>query len=337
MPMAMTCYPPSAVSLDRPATTFESEQIWVRAPVQGQPWTEWMSYEAMPFGNRYGMTFLPGIGSQPLFDGQTEAYALKYEWSPGDLTATKIGTYVFTGWGQYPNPPFHGLLPQFALRQKLFAGDNAIADAVANYIKVFKVGNDKMALKPTVFNADGSIREKGTLLEVREILEPYLSSNAVAMYLPWYVDLDYKIPNVETLMSEEKYIPSAIEMLQAFGFFFPRSSAGRNEDLNWMNTAGFEELLKTLQAHIASFMQRLVRRILEANGAKIKFEPTWTPVPPNTKSAEFRAQMMELATMGRVSSQTLLEDHNLNADVERRRIASDPRPGPMICTMTTCP
>lgn len=329
MPMTVACYPASSVALQRPQALLMEEDIYVRSPSQGQSMSELFTMEAIPIGNAQipvsssSMTKLEPIGSQPLAVGVTEAFALKYEWSPGDLQTARLGTMTITGWGQYPNPPFQGLLPQFALRQKLFAGDNAIADGVANYIKIFKVGNEKITLKSTTYNSDGSVREKGTLLEIRDIVEPYLAANAVALYLPWYVELDYKIPNIETLMSEEKYIPSALELLQAFGFFFPRSSAGRNESLEWMNTAGFEQLLVTLQRHIRAFMQRLVRRILEANGSKIKFEPTWTPIPPNTKSAEFRAQMSMLASMGRVSSQTLMEHHNLNADVERRRISTD--------------
>jgi hypothetical protein len=131
------------------------------------------------------------------------------------------------------------------------------------------------------------------------------------------------MPNTDTLMNEEKYIPSSIEILQAFGFLFPRSSAGRNEDLNWVNIAGFEELLKTVQKHISAFMVRFVRGIVAANPRSLKHEPTWTPFPPNTKSAEFRKQLAELASIGRLSSQTLLEHHDLNIDTEQRRIAKD--------------
>jgi hypothetical protein len=172
-------------------------------------------------------------------------------------------------------------------------------------------------------DANGNWIEKSTMEEVRETLEPYLSSSALAIYLPWYVDMDYKMPNTETLMNEEKYIPSSIEILQAFGFLFPRSSAGRNEDLNWVNIAGFEELLKTVQRHVGGFMRRFVHAIVEANHGRIKYEPTWTPFPPNTQSVEARKQMLELASIGRVSSQTLLEAYNLSVDLEKRRIAKD--------------
>jgi len=317
-PMQLTCYPSSAITLNRTASLFMEEQVLLMMP-KGQHMTENIPIEAPQIGMASdNLRPLPLIGESD----DTEAFCLKYNWSPGDLTTTRIGQYVQTTWGTYPSPPFVTLLPQFSLRQKLFAADNALTDGIMNFIKVYKIGDKDHPPRPAKKNAAGAILEPGTIAQIKELIESGQAGPAMSLYLPYYVELEIKMPDAQVLMNEEKYVASTLEIMQAFGIITSRTAAGRNEKMERLNTAGFEDMLTGIRQHIGAFLQRMARRTLELNRGLTQL-PTWVPNPLNTKSEEFIKEIHELMKVGRVSSKTLLRYHQMDEQVEKRRIAQD--------------
>lgn len=137
VPKSITCHPGSAVTLRRPGADFFTEEVLLRKPAEaGGSMREGTPAEASPTVS--GVT-PPGMGILPPMsdesgDGATEGLVLKYNWTPGDLVTLRGGTYNMTGRAIYPYPPFASLLPQFLMRQKLFASDLAILDGLINYI-----------------------------------------------------------------------------------------------------------------------------------------------------------------------------------------------------------
>lgn len=327
MPMRINCYPASSIILTRPVSMMLTEQAYLYLPGPGQLMRDGTSAAVAPMVPGTNAIPMPGIGTSTTVEpGDEESFILKYDWSPGDLTTTRFGSMVYTGWGQYPMPPFLGTLTQLTLRQKLFAADIALADAVSNYVKVFKIGNKEFKITAPTRDSNGVVIKNGTIEEFRLLIEPYLANPAMVMYLPWYVDYSVEIPDVQLLLAENKYIASALELLQAFGIFASRSPSGRNEKMEWINVAGFEELIGSVRQHIGGFYQRLVLRTMMVNQSgeqPLKSLVTWTPLAPNTKSELLKDNMLKLFQVGAVSHHTLMESNGLTSEVENRRMAED--------------
>jgi hypothetical protein len=330
MPVRLTCYPASSITLDRENGLFMQERIFLLKQ-QGAKVVEGFHIEAPQFGGYVGSAGLGNMIQLPVFNSAaktapsgTEAFALKYNWSPGDLTTMRVGQFSQTGAGVYPMPPFFSLMPQVAIRSKLFASDLAVLDGLINYIMLFSVGDKDHQPQPAQRDKSGAIKPdgEGDIATTKKMVDAALVRPGMALYLPYYVKLEMITPKIEALLNPARYDPSALEIFRAFGIMFaPRSSGGR-ERMEVINTTAFEELIGAMRLHIQMFWHMLRNRIVAANGSLNQL-PTWTPNPVNTKSDAFVASLYKLAQIGRVSFKTLLRYHNLEDRVELRRIAQD--------------
>ncbi len=330
VPRSITCYPAAALTLVRRQAMFLEEEIWVKlpSPTQADSWNspfamqEGAGIEAMPAGgiglSRPGYKELAPAGEATNV-GDTEAFVLKYNWSPGDITTIRQGQRTVNGQSVYPTPPFNALLPIFAMRQKFFAADLAILDGIINYLMMWKIGDKDHAPKGPVLGKNGQVIEEGTISMVKRIVTAGLAGNGVEMFLPYYVNLEIKMPDTGVLTNTEKYTQSTLEILQSFGIFFSPPSV--REKMENINVTQFEEFILGLRNAIKGYKQLLARRVMELNGKKLRNKPIWTPNPLNTKSKEFLASLIQLAKLGRVSWQTLLRSHGMDDNVEERRIA----------------
>lgn len=326
VPTVITVYPGSSITLRRQRGYFVNEEIFYWEPfsgdqksvIEGQPQE---SPQFLPFSRSATIHLdrLPPMAiDQPAAIGSTEAFALKYNWSPGDLSTTRMGTITVTGMGIYPSPPFLNLLEQFIVRRKLFAADIALLDGVINYMMLWKIGNKDHEPKAQTIAADGTITP-GTISYVRQLIQQGRLGQAVEFFVPWYVDLDIKMPDPAVLLSPNKYSQSALEIFQAFGIFYARTGRDRMERINITN---FEEMLNSLRMQIGSFFHLMAQRIRTLN-PDLKAQPQWSPFPINTKTEVFLQALMKLAAIGKVSMRTLLRYHNLDDSVEIRRIAQE--------------
>ena len=330
-PTRFTCYPASALTLVRRQALFVEEQIFVKMPnptLLGRgdsPFAmqEGVSIEAQPAVTagrvlRPGYQELAQIG-EATGVGDTEAFVLKYGWSPGDITTLRTGQLTHNGQSVYPTPPFMSLLPILAMRQKFFAADLAILDGIINYLMMWKIGDKDNPPKPPEKNAAGAVVKPGTIALVKQLVQEGLTGQGVEMFLPYYVNLDIKMPDTGVLTNTEKYTQSTLEILQSFGIFFSPPSV--REKMENINISQFEEFMVGLRGAIAGFKRLIARRIMELNRKKLRNRPIWTPNPLNTKSDDFLASLVALAKLGRVSWQTLLRSHGIDDNVEERRIA----------------
>lgn len=326
VPTKMTCYPASAILLKRPNDFFEEEQVYYRPPSapaqnklidmrEGQP----AIAQGIPTD---GMDPLPKLGTAKKA-GQNEAFALKYNWSPGDLVTYRVRGYSTTGQALYPHPPFFALLPQLAIRQKLFAADLSILDGIIQQIFMWKIGDKETPPTPPLKDASGNVVQDGTIATVRKLIQDGRTGPALELFLPYYVDLVIKQPDTAVLVNETKYAQSTLEIFQAFGIFFARSAAGSRERMEKINVTNFEEFLDAIRWHVKSFWHLMARRIVEMNKGKLSGVPIWSPRPLNTKNEAFTAQLMQLAKMGKISLETLLYYHGIDSAVEVPRIARE--------------
>ena len=334
VPKRITCYPASAVTLARGAGLFMEEDIFLLQPKTGMTNSmfEGQFSEAQQFIPR-GMQRPANMEAlkpmtKPISDGenwvgQTEAFALKYNWTPGDIVGIRRGQTQFVGAGIYPLPPFYQLLPQFLMRQKLFASDLALLDGVINYILMYKIGDKDFPPKPPIKNSSGAVVEEGTIATVKRLIQENGGRPAMELFVPYYVDLVVKMPDTAVLLSDTKYGASATEIMQAFGILAPRTQAGARVAMEKMNTAGFEEFVGAIRQQIGAFLDLLANHVIEINRPKLDKVPTWSPNPLNTKTEAFIQELYKLAQIGRISMRSLLRYHGLNDKVEVRRIAQE--------------
>lgn len=327
MPTQLTCYPGSGITLSRAMSEFVEEKIWLFRPVNNaQTMQEGMFQEAPSFaplgGRPNNMVELSQMSAGATM-GDTEAFALKYNWSPGDLTAIRRGSANTMGSGIYPLPPFHSLLTQFAIRQKLFASDAAILDALINYVMMYKIGDKDHPPKAATKDPAGRVITEGTIETARRLIQEGRSGPAMELFLPYYVSLEIITPDTTSLLSDTKYGASATEILQAFGIFFARTQSGARQQLDKLNMSGFEEFVGSVRLQVKAFLELMAMHIVEINQGKLKSLPSWSPNPINLKSDAFIASLLKLKDIGMISAKTLLRHIGIDDDVEIRRIVQE--------------
>lgn len=326
VPTQLTCYPGSAMTLLRQNASFTDERAYFKLP-QGKspvPLQEGMSIEAHPSSVAGAdMQELPRM-SDSNRENATEGFVLKYNWSPGDLVTLRRGQNTSTGAAIYPAVPFFGLIPQFLIRQKLFAADISVLDGIINYIIQYKIGDKDHPPEPPEYDPrTGAVVREGTIAMVRRLIREGRVGPAVELFLPYYVNTEIISMKPETLINEVKYVQSTLEIYAAFGIFFARSASGSRERMERINISNFEEFMNTLRGYIGAFLQILARHIVQLNSGQLSQTPRWSPNPLNTKNDKFIDQLMGLAKIGHVSKQSLLRYHGLDPDVEFGRIATE--------------
>lgn len=328
VPTEMTCYPGSAITLQRAEGLFLKENVYyyrsMAAPQSVHEGTFLEAPNFLPFGSApTNSVQLPTMTELKVTKGTTESFCLKYNWSPGDLVSYRRGTVSVMGTGIYPTPPFHSLLPQFAIRQKLFAADAAVLDGLINFIMMYKIGDKDHPPRPASKRPDGTVIEPGTIETVRKMVQEGRIGPAMEMFVPYYVDLEMKVPDTTALLSDTKYGPSATEILQAFGIFFSRTQSGARERMEKVTLSGFEEFIAGIRFQIKAFLDLLAWHIVEINEGKLKTLPQWSPNPINTKSEQFIKELLELKKVGMISAKTLLRYVGVDDNVEVRRIVQE--------------
>lgn len=326
VPKAFTCYPASSITLRRENSLFMNENILYFKPVNyATTMQEGQFIEAPTYMPRVGlpsnMVSIPPMSPRSR-DGDTEGLALKFQWSPGDIVSIRRGLVNTMGHGVYPLPPFFPLLPQFAIRQKLFHSDLALLDGMINYIMMYAIGDKDHPPKPPSKDAKGN-EIPGTIATVRKLIQDGRVGPGIEMFVPYYVDLKIKQPDPQLLLTDLKYGASATEILSGFGIIYPRTNSGARERFDKFNVSGFEEFLGGIRQQVRSFLHVVARHIKELNPGKLITTPQWSPNPLNTKSESFMQELVKLKSMGSVSLRTLLRYHGLDDDVELRRIAQE--------------
>jgi hypothetical protein len=329
VPKELICYPASAITLSRSGNSFSNETAYHYRPSSSGPMSvyEGAFSEApnfIPFGaaGSANSVPLPSMEKDAKV-GATESFVLKYNWSPGDIVSYRRGTVNVMGTGIYPTPPFHSLLQQFAIRQKLFAADAAILDGLINFIMLYRVGDKDHPPKPPQKKADGTIIEPGTIETVRRLIQEGQAGPGMQLFVPYYVALEILTPDTAALLSDAKYGASATEIFQAFGIFFSRTQSGSRERMEKVTLSGFEEFIAGIRFQVKAFLELLAWHIVEINKGKLKTIPQWSPNPINTKSEQFIKDLLELKKFGMISTKSLLRYIGLDDDVEIRRTVAE--------------
>lgn len=334
VPTRLTTHNCLSTLLVRKGEVFQSEEVRIKTNANRSETKEVDTQTTINTVSASGSTG-PGWHVIPALLGDSvrpilEGFVLKYNWTPGDNTTSVYGSSVTTGQGLYPQPPFYSLNEVLLLRRQLCAADIAILDGIINYIIDWSIGDDTKDSAgnlihephPAKYNASGQKIRKSTIEQVKEMITTDSRANVMQLFHPYYYKLDIKMPDINSLISSDKYIQSIVEMLMSFGIFL--SPTDRRVDFTDINIANFEQMLDNIRTrHIKRFWEALCEEIVERNSSKLTYIPNMIFNPLNTQDSQFRESLLSLAKMGKVSMESLNKAHKLDKNSEIHRIRQE--------------
>ena len=335
VPIRMVIQNCLSVVLTRKSDSFIDEQYWIKlspfedltesnknntsiATIYEKPQEESDRWHRIPILNVLGEE-----------DSKEQGFVLKYAWSPSDNTALNQGRTITVGQGLYPTPPYVSMYDILMLRRALTASDLAILDGVINYVLDWSIGdntqdkNGRMVNQPKIATKDssGNITRKSDIQLAKEAITNDNRGPVMQIFHPYYYKLEIKTPDVTSLISIEKYNHSTSELLCGFGILV--GPVGSNNNFDKINTQNFEEDIDSMRHSVKRFFESLCSEIIRRNPETLSITPNLTFNVLNTKLDEFRNSLVNLMKIGKISTKTLLQSHNLDDRVEITRIASE--------------
>jgi len=202
------------------------------------------------------------------------------------------------------------------MRKQLRAMDMQISDGFINKILLWKIGDKDNPPSPAKKDTDGKIIEKSSVAAAREMIEASNSKTLKQLFMPYYVDLDIKTPDIQPLLAQEKYAEATVQLLWKFGILVapPGDSRLNFTDINVKN---FEQLIDFIRKfHYGRFVEGIIaRQIVEKNKDKLTEIPSLCFNMLNTKDENFKAGIRDLMKIGKVDTKIGLQSHGINRDV----------------------
>lgn len=335
VPTKFVLHDPLSVVISRPQDRFGEETTWLYLGPKSQRSEEIKeneNYTTPEFDKNHKNDWveLAPLGSNK----DTGAFAIKYQWTTADNTATITKGSSVVGKGVYPVPPYIGLLSSTIQRQALTAADISILDSIIGTILVWSIGdatktkqaNNEETLPnqpyPEEKNDDGTVKNKAATEEFFDIIREQLSGDdggngaeGKMVAVPYYINGKYlEAPAINALLSSEKYVQPFIEILNAFGIIITPIT-GTPPKLEDLNRANLEQIILSIQRYVKRFWETLCREIIKRNKSLIE-EPNlvWNPI--NTMTDNYREQLAGLAKRGRLSPQSDMRLHGRDPGVE---------------------
>lgn len=245
------------------------------------------------------------------------AFALKYNYSSADNTREDLpASFDDVKSSLYPTPPFLTCNEFIAVRKQLRAMDLQITDGFINKILLWKIGTVDHPPVPAKKDKDGTITEESTITQVRKQIVADNTGTIKQLFVPYYVDLEIKTPDIQPLLAKDKYVEATVQLLWKFGILVAPSGDSRLNLTN-INVANFEQLIDFIRLqHYRRFIEGIVcRQIVEKNKDKLTEIPSLTFNPLNTKTDEFRQGILDLMKIGKVDTKTGLKVFGINRDI----------------------
>ena len=313
VPIEWTLHNHRSITMTRGPKGFKDTKIGIRVPHnqlhEGDTgWKKAYNVERLENGDDYIL---------PLTDTY---FLLKFNSTPEDNTKTDNAPMAEqAAFSLYPTPPYMNLLSVIKERQQLRSMDLNIVDGFINKLVIWKVGNKEFPPKPEHRAKDGTVT-KSTIDEVKAIITADTKGNVMQIFVPYWIEVDIKTPDIAPLINPDKYMQAWIEMLWSFGIFVTKDSSGAQ--FVDMNTQNFEQLVDFYrEEHVKEMLEHVVfAEIARRNGLK---KPAIRYNPLNTLKDEFLRNIREIAGLGRLSTPTLLKYHKQDAKYEMPLIQQD--------------
>jgi hypothetical protein len=267
------------------------------------------------------------------------SFVLRYEHTPVDARVNRTSGDAYTVAGSpdsdqynaaYPEVPYISLQEAIQLRRGLAASDMRLIDGIINFMLIWAVGNnDKDAQgrlinlpRPARKDDGGTEIEQSTIATVKDWLETGENMDVAEWVLPYWVKPEILMPDLQALLSSDKYLHATSEILHRFGIFMGEDAS--NPEIGRMNVLGFEAQLEHIrQSYIARFWEMLAWRVKNHDRNTGTFEaadPNYHWRPLQTRIAEWREEIDKIAKMGAISWQTVWRAMGLSPSAEANRI-----------------
>lgn len=347
VPTKIVVHPSTSIRIQKYSNKFLEEDFYVYIPpIYRQPWAwkhDVVQHDHAAWVDKfmYQHKWLETVGQK----GKQNAFVLRHNWSPADLADHEIdleysGYYdnsstspsvssqhlYFNESNSYPTPSCERLLPSLIIREQLFSSDSSILDGIINLITVFKYGTDEHPAKPGKRDDSGNLvtGKEGDLYHLKKTIDACLVGNAVNLYVDHKTDIDTLERNTESLLSNDKYLQSTIEILQFFGIWGVNwKGRTRYEDTVITNQ---EERVNSLRNYIYALLNVLIDQIFENNpGIVLRPKPSFMPI--NIRPFQWWELLKDLRKMGQISNADLLRQIGLNPGAVMSRMARELQSG----------
>ncbi len=314
VPIKWNVHNQRSVVITRKGNGFSDEVVGIKVEKEWlqQGNSAWAQAYDIKEANQFGK--LGGASDQIATPKDKSSYFLmKFNTSMGDNTSDDSTPQAEKSAASlYPTPPFYSLLPVLKLRQQLRAMDLNIVDGFINKLVIWKIGDKDFPPLPDKVKADGTTQE-GTIAQVKALITKENKGNVLQLFVPYWIDLDIRMPDINPLISTEKYHQPWMDMMGAFGLL--SNPTGSNTEYTEINTQNFEQLVSFYrEEHIEQMLEQVVfREIAKRNNLDI---PELRFNPLNTVNNDFLRNIRELSGMGKISTDTLLRFHRLDKKFE---------------------
>jgi len=312
LPMKLNVHPTLAVKLKSSPLKFGYEEVWLGLNITSDDFKKEtanadQSYlvkyvEMVPGNSPYGGKVLNEVWHDKAQTKNTilcvkkpNAFALKYKWSAQDTT-------------YYPIPPLKALFAPIAMKHKLQEADMSLLQRVISRIIHVKVGDKDNPPKPDIVDKDGNVTKKGTLTLYSEMWQE--GEGTQIFTTDYTVSIEDKIPDLELVLNQAKYIPSLMEIMGAFGIMQDPDSKVGSAPHAQLNLTKYEKYLEDLQKIVIGYIKWLCKEIDKKN-PKIKKPSNIVMNPPYIDTATQKS-LADLFKMGAVDIYTLLESIDLD-------------------------
>jgi hypothetical protein len=299
-----------AVVITRKGNGFDNEKVGLYTEER------WLQDADSTFQEAYTVADPKDFGAQTKLAVAKDGtwFLLKFHTSQGDNTidSNKPQTAMVAS-SLYPTPPFFSLLPTIKQRQQLKNMDLSIVDGFINKIVHWKIGDKDNPPMPDKYDKDGKLIQEGTITNVKAVITKDNKGAVVQLFTPYWVTMEIITPDIQPLLSVDKYAQPWLEMLWAFGILArPGNGADTFTEINVRN---FDQLIAFYrEEHIEAMLENVIFRMIAKKNNLAIPEIRFNPV--NTASDEFLRNIRELAGMGKMSTDTLLRFHRMDKKFE---------------------
>lgn len=276
----------------------------------------------------------------------SNAFVLRFEHTQIDTRENRTGGQVFTAANVagtddqnagFPTVPYIQLMEAIQLRRGLAASDMRIIDGIINFLLLWRVGNGDVGengkplypVRPTTYNTDGTLKKKGTVDEFKDYLSNAEKMDVMEMVLPYWADLEIKMPDVQALLSSDKYWHATSEILHRFGVFLGEDAS--NVVIGEMNVLAFEaQIFNLRETHVARFWEMIAKKIMLHKRNKNLFGnvfPNYHWRALGSRTAEYRKEIINGAKLGAFSHETVARAFGVSPQAELRRIRRENNTG----------
>lgn len=221
---------------------------------------------------------------------------------------------------EYPQPFLVPALNALKHKQQIKRMDYSIAAKAIESIQQFKVGNDEFPVE----EGDDIIENLKQQVEVTRKQNGAFDT-VYRLYTPHTVEIEWNLPPLDALLSDEKYSEPNADIFMALGFsrvLLVGESLRSNSGTNVATTIGPVSTLNEIRSAILEWVEGLYDILAEENGFKAYPKPSFGPIP-SADMVQMVQFAIEASKQGIISKDTVAKMFNSDFESEHYQIDAE--------------